>query len=355
MSGEASTVSSTERLRTNGDEMSLSALGVAAAVAGFRQRYEEHFAQVASEFPRPMNAAEKVMRGQLRLIFLIDGHEAAGHLSAGHANEARLRVLAGDLSGGELDDNPATREWVAEQERHREIGVRLFAKSSRSQGAPPGLARRATATIRTRPRERRATTHRRGSRASPGRQDDGTDLPLAAWWCAGCGVAFERTSPRQHYHSTACSNRSRQRRFKARDRRAAGIFEPDDQDAARVLPCYRDLGVAAVEAGADPLDVLDALTASRDGRSALTAEDAQAARAHLGVESAEVAYILAKPRKRIGRLFEISGYRSRPMNGRREFHDSTLWREVILPSEVDVDRARRRIGGGIDRLMWQAA
>jgi hypothetical protein len=110
-----------------------------------------------------------------------------------------------------------------------------------------------------------------------------------------------------------------------------------------------------VEAGADPLDVLDALTAARDGRSALTAEDAQAARARLVVEPVGpvVAYKLAKPSERIGRLFEISGYRSRPMNGRREFHDSTLMREVFLPSEVDADRARRV--GGIDRLMRQTA
>jgi hypothetical protein len=227
-------------------------------------------------------------------------------------------------------------------------GWRAVRRHSMLRQLPPVSAERRCAPVCRRPlrssRRVRVVRRRSSSRASPRLSgDDDPDLPLA-WYCAGCGVPFERTSPWQRYCNPGCSNRRRQRRFKARDRAAAGV-ELDERDAVRVLPRYRDrdLGVALVRAGADPLSVL----------GALTAEDAQAARAHL-VESAGPAYELAKPRPRRGRLFEVSGYRSRPMNGHREFHNSTLWREVILPSEVDVDRARRRVGDGIDSLMRQA-
>jgi hypothetical protein len=163
---------------------------VAAAVAGFRQGYEEHFTRVAPEFPRPMTDEEKVMREQLRLLRLIDDHEDAGHLSAEHANEARLDVLAGDLSGFELDDNPATREWVAEQERQREVGVRLFANwTTEAYLVHRDHLRLASCRARSRsgprsrrPRARRTCTFRSG--CSPGRRTSGGDDP----------------PPREHHH-----------------------------------------------------------------------------------------------------------------------------------------------------------
>src|SRR5262245_47146150 len=97
-------------------------------VAEFRRRYKEHYARVRDEFPRDKTADEKLMDEQHRQLHLIDDFQANDQLSAKRADEARARVLAGDLSGFELDDNAATRKWLKEQDRQRKLGLRLFHK-----------------------------------------------------------------------------------------------------------------------------------------------------------------------------------------------------------------------------------
>jgi hypothetical protein len=136
--------------------------------------------------------------------------------------------------------------------------------------------------------------------------------------CRGCGCEFETREPRKRYCDPKCLSRTLTQRH--RDKLRGQVQE-------ETLLEREVLAVSAVRSGADPLGALTLLvnppehlespgTRERPGRTARELCPAETAEAETTVR---------------GRLFEVAGYQSRPMNGHREFHGSVLMREVVLP------------------------
>jgi hypothetical protein len=99
-------------------------------------------------------------------------------------------------------------------------------------------------TVHTAPRGRSPKGRRKASRVLVGsssgdrgdpRDDDG-EPPAAA--CTGCGGPFTPEDPRQRYCSTACSNRTRQRRLY--DARHPSVAKPEKRKPLALVDGRRD-------------------------------------------------------------------------------------------------------------------
>ena len=156
---------------------------------------------------------------------------------------------------------------------------------------------------------------------------------------------METREPRRQYCGDKCKWRSQKAEQKKQG--SAGT------DLA--LLERSDLAVAAVRAGADPLGALGLVIDPPEDRTRgrFTSSES-AARRLLCSDLSE-----ARSPSQRGRLFEVDWHlscgkpMSRLMNGHREFRNSTLMRELFIPSVLDVER-ERRVCGDLDHLMKAA-